>query len=260
MKSRSLPPLPLIGLGLVLLIAVLTAIFVRPSTSDIEDLFDGGGALGPLLYALAYAVLTIAVFPGAPLTLAAGALYGAVGGTAVSVAGAGAGAIGAFLIARHSTRSSVEQATGKRLAGLEERLEGKGFLALLTLRLVPVVPFNALNYGAGASSIGTRDYVFATLAGIVPGAFAYAAIGAGVDDPLSPLFIGAVVLALGLAVIARSASKHASAPGGDEGSPERSVADPAEREQALRTLRRAAGFFVACLGVFGVLFAVGLFH
>lgn len=186
----------------------MVAVVVQPSASGVERTFADAGPLGPVLYGIVYAVATVLFVPGLPLTLAAGALYGAVGGAAVSVVGATVGATGAFLIARRSTRSSVDQARGERLTAIEARLSGKGMLALLGLRLIPVVPFNALNYAAGASSIGTRDYIFATGFGIVPGAVAYAALGSGLDDPASPLFVGAALVAVVLALLASYGSRR----------------------------------------------------
>lgn len=208
MRERLPPVAALIALGVLLAVAATVAIVLQPSQEDLENAFGGGGALGPVVYAAVYAVLTVALVPGLPLTLAAGALYGAVGGAAVSVIGASIGATAAFGLARRGARDSVERVRGERLAALEKRLGGKGLLALLALRLVPVVPFNALNYAAGATSIGVRDYVIATTFGIIPGAVAYAALGAGLDDPASPLFIGAAALAIALALAARWFSKR----------------------------------------------------
>lgn len=215
--SGRLPPVAvLVSVAALVIVGAAVAFVLQPSQMELEDALGGGGALGPVLYACAYALLTVAFVPGLPLTLAAGALYGAAGGAAVSVAGASVGATGAFLLARRGTRGSVEKVRGERLAALEARLSGKGLIALLALRLVPVVPFNALNYAAGASSIGVRDYVIATTFGIIPGAVAYAALGAGLDDPASPLFIGAAVLAIALALVARAVSKRTDITGEEE--------------------------------------------
>lgn len=199
----------LVTLIVVVVLASIIGFIVQPSSDQIEDAFAGSGPLGPALFAALYAGLTVAFVPGVPLTLAAGALYGVAGGFAVSMIGASIGAVIAFLVSRRSTGGSLGQAGGgKRLQAIRLRLDGKGLYALLVLRLLPVVPFNALNYAAGASSISTRDYVLATVIGIAPGGLAYVALGAGFDDPLSPLFIGAVVLTVSLALGARAASKR----------------------------------------------------
>lgn len=193
----------LIGLGVVIAIAIVAAIVVRPSPDDVEELFNGSGAIGPLLFAGAYALLTVAVVPASPLTIASGALYGVAGGAALSVVGATTGALAAFLVARRATGNAQISARGGRLGAIQRRLEGRGLLALLSLRLVPVVPFSALNYASAASGISTRDYAIATGLGIIPGALLYAAIGAGLSNPFSTVFIGAAVAAVLLALVAR---------------------------------------------------------
>jgi uncharacterized membrane protein YdjX (TVP38/TMEM64 family) len=74
-----------------------------------------------------------------------------------------------------------------------------GFLAVLYLRLVPVLPFNVLNYAVGVSGVRRWEYVVATALGIVPGAFAPSALGASLDDPTSTQFLVAVGLVVALA-------------------------------------------------------------
>lgn len=139
----------------------------------------------------------------------------------------------------------------------------RGLIALLVLRLIPVVPFNALNYAAGASAIGARDYVVATTVGIVPGAVLYAALGAGLDNPVSPLFVVAAIIAVVLALVTkRVAGNRGPDAGADEGLPPAPSALPDEANPD-RTMRRFAwsvAFFLAALGGFAALTAGGLFH
>ena len=210
MPARS-PYITIAGLALVLLAAVAAAVLVRPDPDEIEEAFTGLGIFGPLLFALAYVVLTVLLVPGAPLTIAAGALFGVVGGGIVVMVGATTGAGLAFLISRRSTRGAVEQARGARLEALERRFGGQGFPAMLMLRLIPLVPFNALNYAAGATAISTRDYMLATLIGIAPGVFVFTALGAGLSDPLSPLFIAAVLLLIGMSLLTWRVSRRVPA-------------------------------------------------
>jgi uncharacterized membrane protein YdjX (TVP38/TMEM64 family) len=207
MPARS-PYVTIAGLILVLAAALAAAVFVQPDRDEIEEAFSGLGLLGPLIFALAYAALTVLLVPGAPLTIAAGALFGVVGGGIVVVFGATAGAGAAFLISRRSARGAVEQVRGARLEALERRFGGQGFPAMLLLRMIPLVPFNALNYAAGATAISTRDYMLATVIGIVPGVFVFTALGAGLSDPLSPLFVAAVVLLLLMSLLTWKISRR----------------------------------------------------
>lgn len=194
------PSARLAALGALLLVASVTVYLLGGSLSA-DDVTDAVGSIDVagrlVVFPLLYAVLTVLLFPGGILTAAAGVLFGAVLGAALSVAGATAGATAAFLIGRRLGRRDVERIARGRVGALDKWLERRGFLAVLYLRLIPVVPFNALNYASGATAVGVREYVLATAIGIVPGAFAYAALGSSLDDPASPEFLaagGAVVL------------------------------------------------------------------
>ncbi len=82
----------------------------------------------------------------------------------------------------------------------------RGLLALLYARLIPIVPFNLLNYAAGVSGMSTRGYVIATAVGIVPGTIAYTTLGHASAHPGSTPFVvslGAVAL---LTLLARTLS------------------------------------------------------
>lgn len=250
-------------LGVVIVIATVIAFVLQPSQQDVEDTFGGDGVVGPLIFALAYALLVIAFVPATPLTLASGALYGVAGGFAVTMAGASLGALGAFALARRSTRGALESTSGPRLAAIEKRLSGRGLLALLVLRLIPIVPFNGLNYAAGASTIGVRDYVIATVLGIAPGALAYVALGAGADDPASPLFIGAGLLAIALAIGAHTLSRRVAGdalPEERDGEEADGGSSQAESGRDMRRLGWSAAFFAAAVAVLAALALLGLFH
>jgi len=184
-----------------------------PSPTDIRAAVDDAGLAAPLVFVVLYAVLTVLLIPGAPASLAAGALFGLVGGTALVAVGATLGATGAFLVARRLGRPEVERIFGRRWVRIDRWLERNGFLVILYARLVPIVPFNVLNYVAGASALSARDYVLATAVGILPGAFAYVALGGSLDDPGSPQFWIAVGLVLALAVAGPLVARWRRPPG-----------------------------------------------
>lgn len=170
-----------------------------PSVREISRAVDGGGLAGPLAYISIYATLTVLLFPGAVLTAAGGAVFGTALGTLLTVVGATIGATASFLLGRRLGRAQVEEIAGSRLSRLDTWIARRGFTAVLYVRLVPVFPFNLLNYAAGVTGVSTRDYVLATAVGIVPGAFAYSALGGSLDDPWSPEFVAAVALTVALA-------------------------------------------------------------
>lgn len=156
-------------------------------------------------FVAAYTVFASLGLPATPLTLAGGALFGPWWGTALNWLGATAGATGAFLLARLLGRDALRALLGSR-AGSLDALAGDGaFGALLRLRLLPVVPFNALNFGAGLAGVRPAAYIGATALGIVPGTAVYTyfadALLAGVDGARESALIrvavaGALLVAL----------------------------------------------------------------
>lgn len=177
----------------------------------IQELVRAAGWAAPVVFVLAYAVATVALVPGAPMTALGGVLFGPVAGTGLVVIGATAGAAGSFWLSRRLGRARVRRFLGPRLRRADGWLERRGFGAMLALRLVPIVPFNVLNYAAGLSRLRARPYVVATALGIVPGAFAYASVGGNLDDPLSARFLGAVALVVVLAGAGALAKRRVTA-------------------------------------------------
>lgn len=164
------------------------------SREGVQSFVDGAGLWAPVVYVLAYALLTVAFFPGSILTVAGGAVFGSVLGTVLTVVGASLGATAAFLVGRRIGRSSVEALAGARVAKVDDWLTRRGLVAVLYTRLLPILPFNALNYVAGVTGVRLRDYVIGTVVGIIPGTFAFASLGGNLDDLTSPQFLGAVAL------------------------------------------------------------------
>jgi uncharacterized membrane protein YdjX (TVP38/TMEM64 family) len=145
-------------------------------------------------------------FPGTPLTLAGGALFGPVFGTLYTVVGATIGAICAFYFSRFfsgGVRSKKHDGVLSKLAVYDEAIKKNGFLTVLFLRFVPLFPFNGLNFALGLTSINVRDYALGTLLGIIPGTFAFVFFGDSLSS-LSPLKIAVAVLVLcGLSLLGK---------------------------------------------------------
>ena len=198
-RSALWPPVRLVVLGGILVAAVGAALVVSPSLAGVRRTVDDSGHLGPAVFVVTYAALTVALVPGTALTLVSGALFGPFYGTAYAVVGATIGATIAFVVGRVLGRDGVRGLLGSRAPRIESALDRTGFSAMLVLRLLPVVPFNGLNYAAGVTGILPGSYVAATVLGILPGTAAVASVGSSVTHPASPQFLaslGAAILIL----------------------------------------------------------------
>lgn len=167
----------------------------------IRDFILSFGWLAPLFYIFLYTVRPLFLFPAVILSLTGGLTFGPWWGTLLDLIGASLGAYLAFGLARLMGRETIQKWMGERLQLWDDRLEHSGFKAIFLLRLIPLVPFDAVNYGAGLSKVHFRDYALATPLGIIPGAFAYNYLGNSLHQLFSPTFYVAILLVVLLAVI-----------------------------------------------------------
>src|SRR5215469_338634 len=119
----------------------------------IEPALRALGIWAPIGFILIYATATVLFFSGAILGLAGGALFGPVWGTVCNLIGATLGATAAFLLARTVTGELVARRVGGRLRRLVEGVTAEGWRFVALMRLVPLVPFNLLNYALGLIGI-----------------------------------------------------------------------------------------------------------
>ena len=137
-------------------------------------------------FVLVYALAVAASFPGAAIiTVAGGLLFGVVLGAALAVTGATLGASLLFVVARTALRPLLTARAGVLMDRLRPGLERDGFLYVLSLRLIPVVPFWLINLAASLSGMRFRDFAAGTALGIIPATTIYASIGAGVGAVLA---------------------------------------------------------------------------
>lgn len=188
---------------LVVLVGAATAVALTVGLPDVAEIRAWVAALGPLappLFVLLYAAATLAPLPKNVLSAVAGLVFGLAAGIAIVLVAAVLGAIVAFGLGRTLGRDAVQRFTGTRVARLDALLRRRGILAVIGLRLVPIVPFTAVNYAAGLTSVGVRDYLLGTAVGIVPGTVAYVALGVYGSEPDQWPFVAAVIVLLALSI------------------------------------------------------------
>jgi len=172
----------------------LTPLGPRLKPEDLRIFIQSFGLWAPFIYILIYSIAPSLLLPGSVISLAGGLAFGGLYGTIYTVIGATIGASLAFLLARWLGRDLVTRLLKGRLKTFDESAVRHGFKVILFLRLVPLFPFNGINFGAGLSGIRFRDYLLATVIGIIPGAFAYVYLGSSLTEIGSPSFFLAILL------------------------------------------------------------------
>jgi uncharacterized membrane protein YdjX (TVP38/TMEM64 family) len=181
-----------------------------PAVGTLRGWLADRGPLGWTALLAALALATLAPVPRTALSVLAGVLAGFWAGFALALASGVLGALAGFGLARRLGRDAVTRLAGPRLAGADELLARRGTVAVLTGRLVPVVPFTLVSYAGGLSGIRLRDYLLGTAAGLVPGTVLHVSIGAtvGAAGDGRGLLLSLVPLALALVVLAGARARY----------------------------------------------------
>jgi len=198
-------------LALALVAGVILALSYREhlDAAALTDWVDSAGAAGPLVFMGVYAIATVLFLPGSILTLVGGALFGPVWGTFYNLTGATLGAVLAFLIARYLAAGWVQARAGGLLGRLVQGVEAEGWRFVAFTRLVPLFPFNLLNYALGLTRIPFLHYLIASYLCMLPGALAYTWLGyagreaAGGGEGLIQKGLVGLALLAGLAFLPR---------------------------------------------------------
>jgi signal transduction histidine kinase/uncharacterized membrane protein YdjX (TVP38/TMEM64 family) len=180
---------PIVVIALVAVLAMMTGAARLISLRELHERqallaqFVEAHPIGaPLLYIGVFGLVVALSLPGALImTLTGGFLFGVWLGAGAAVAGATTGAVVVFLVARSTLGAALRRRA--RPGGLVERMETKirrhAFSYLLSLRLMPAVPFALVNLVAGFVKMPLSTYLAATLLGIAPSTLIFAGVGAG---------------------------------------------------------------------------------
>jgi uncharacterized membrane protein YdjX (TVP38/TMEM64 family) len=207
--SSALSALRIAGRVLVVALVLAGGAYVlvhRGTVSPLQIKAQIAGApLAPLLYLLAHVAASLVFVPRTFMAVAAGLLFGAVGGFLWATIGSTLGAIAGFILARYVNSGLIEPESMPKLGPLLVKAEAGGWRAVAALRLIPVIPQPVTNYGLGLTRLSLRSYTLGTLVGSIPMTVAYVEFGAAGDEVLSgganwllPTLIGAAVVTASL--------------------------------------------------------------
>ncbi|MGY1615607.1 TVP38/TMEM64 family protein [Geodermatophilus sp. SYSU D00691] len=167
------------ALLLVLVAGGVAALVVDlPSLDVVRARLDAAGSLGLVVLSLALGVALLAPVPRTAISVLIGVVAGFWPGLAVALGGAMLGGLGAFALSRWLGRDAATRLAGRWVARVDRLVGERGFVPVLTARLIPVVPFTPLSYAAGLTMIRPVPYAAATALGVVPGTVVQVGIGA----------------------------------------------------------------------------------
>ena len=135
------------------------------------------GVWGPIGFVLLYGVATVAMVPGSIFDFAGGVLFGPYLGTLLDLIGGTLGAALSFLVARYLARDWVEIRAGPRTQTIMRSVDADGWKFVAFVRLVPIFPYNIMNYLLGMTRIPFHHYIIATVVFMAPSTIVYTWIG-----------------------------------------------------------------------------------
>ena len=184
----------------------------RQTAVDLVD-FLRGSAWGPVILIGTYLVRPLLLFSAALLTVAAGFLFGPIGGLVVVIVAANASAMVAYGVGRWFAIGVASlDPGGERLGRYLERMRSRSFETTLVLRLL-FVPYDVVSYAAGIWRINPLGFLAGTALGSLPGTLAFVLFGASIEEfdggvpsldlPTVAISVGALLVSLAIARLIR---------------------------------------------------------
>ena len=194
----------------VVILVAMAFLVPLPTAVQMRDWATSAGPWFPLVFFLAHVVVTIFPFPRTAFTLAAGLLFGPLLGVSLAVAASTVSAIAALLLVRAAGLQLDRLVSHPRVAMVDARLRQRGWPTVLSMRLIPAVPFSVLNYAAGASAVRPVPFAIASFVGLLPGTAAIVILGDALTGNVSPLLflISASTASLGVAGLVYEIRSH----------------------------------------------------
>ena len=167
-----------------------------------------------MVFWLFYVLITQFPIPRTILTISAGILFGTAQGIVLSLTATTVAAVISLTVVRFFLREWIAPTlTHPAVARMNSRLEERGWLAILSLRMIGPVPFSVLNYVAALTRVRVIPFAFATFVGSLPGTVLVTIFGDTLTGEAHPVFIAimgvlAVAGLLGLVLDARMPTRQ----------------------------------------------------
>jgi uncharacterized membrane protein YdjX (TVP38/TMEM64 family) len=211
-------------------VSIMTLPDPQAAIVQFKDYLLGFGPWAAVVSAALMVFQSVAApLPAFVVTFANGMLFGWAWGALLSWSSAMIGAVLCYWIAKSLGRPVVEKLVGgsKALETWDVFFQRFGIRAILVSRLLPFVSFDIISYGAGLTSIGFWDFVWATGLGQLPATILYSYLGQNLTGSIKVLFwvfsitiaIFVVGSAIGPRVMQRVRLANAAKAATDSGAP-----------------------------------------
>ena len=173
-----------------------------PPLSTLRTWSGETGVWFPVLFWLLYVLITQFPIPRTLMTVSAGILFGTGRGILIALTATTVSAVISLLIVRTLLRDWVEpRLTHPAVENINLRLEQRGWLAILSLRMIAAVPFSIMNYAAALTRVPVAPFALATLVGSAPGTILVTLFGDTLTGDADPVFVAimAVLAVVGVA-------------------------------------------------------------
>lgn len=194
------------------LIIIIAFLFKHFEISDylnqdtIRSWVSSWGIWAPLFYVLLYSIAPALFFPALPITIAGGILFGPFWGVVYAITGATIGSCLPFLIARYAAREWVAGLIkGQKWKNLDDGTAKNGWKIVAFTRLIPLFPYNLLNYGLGLTKIGFFEYAITSFVCMLPACIGFIVFSSSLPDLLkgkiSPGLIAGIAIIIAVSLI-----------------------------------------------------------
>ena len=212
--DRSGPPLGAVAVTLGgLAVVALLVLLVNPlndavgaalhgDTADVREEVDSLGVAGPLIILALALIHSVVFYPAEIVDAAAGFVYGFPAALALVMFGWLLNGLVCYAVGHRVARPVLESWLGaNRFDRTEEMIERGGVTLLLSVRLIPILPFSLVSYAAGAARVPFWRFCWTTLLGYLPITAIAVYLGTRLEglhvtDPLVLASIGALLALL----------------------------------------------------------------
>ncbi|MEN6624497.1 MAG: VTT domain-containing protein [Smithella sp.] len=173
------------------------------SSKTLMNLLEQYPVLAPIIFLGIYSIAPALFLPSIPITLAAGFFWGPVWGVVFSITGATIGACLPFFLSRYLLQNFFKnKVSPERWQWLQDKVNQHGWKAVAFTRLIPVFPFNLLNYLFGLTPISFAQYLWSTFVFMLPACIAFVAFGSSLGELIMRGTFKGVIIGIVIAAVA----------------------------------------------------------